>query len=163
MERAIWTPQVSDDLTWSWDAFIRRCDEKKIRPTGIWLRSEIRTFKSSVIRAAEFITFGYQADWEKVFATAAELDKAVEIDGYPERQDLNVELLRLARAAEVRISLGTDSHGPSQLRFMELAAGAALIGGIPKNRILNCMKKDELLGWVDNVRSRVHARHAKSK
>jgi len=107
---------------------------------------------------------GLHADWEKVFGTAAELDKAVEIDGYPDRQDLDAELLRIARSAGVRISLGTDSHGPSQLRFMELAAAAALIAGIPKNRILNCMKRDELLGWVDNVRSRgVHTRSAKSK
>ena len=106
---------------------------------------------------------GLVANWEKVLATAAELDKAVEIDGYPDRQDLDVELLRLACAAGVRISLGTDSHGPSQLRFMELAAAAALIAGIAKNRILNCMKKDELLGWVDNVRSRVRARSAKFK
>jgi len=30
---------------------------------------------------------GLQADWAKVFDVAAELDKAVEIDGYPDRQD----------------------------------------------------------------------------
>src|SRR6185312_14456011 len=30
---------------------------------------------------------GLSADWSRVFATAAELDKAVEIDGYPDRQD----------------------------------------------------------------------------
>jgi hypothetical protein len=45
---------------------------------------------------------------------------------------------------------------------MELVAGTALIAGIPKDRILNCMKKDELLGWADNVRSRVHTRRTKS-
>ena len=31
---------------------------------------------------------GLSADWAKVFAVAAELDKAVEIDSYPDRQDL---------------------------------------------------------------------------
>ncbi len=30
---------------------------------------------------------GLSADWSRVFALAAELDKAVEIDGYPDRQD----------------------------------------------------------------------------
>src|SRR5207237_111225 len=40
---------------------------------------------------------GLTADWAGVFACAARLDKAVEIDSYPDRQDLNVELLRLAR------------------------------------------------------------------
>ena len=32
---------------------------------------------------------GLSADWPHVFALAAELDKAVEIDAYPDRQDLS--------------------------------------------------------------------------
>jgi histidinol phosphatase-like PHP family hydrolase len=99
---------------------------------------------------------GLHADWAKIFATAAELDKALEIDGYPDRQDLDVDLLRIARVAGMRISLGTDSHGPGQLRFMEFAAAAALMAGIRNDRILNFMSKDELLAWADNVRSRTH-------
>src|SRR6185437_5885862 len=39
---------------------------------------------------------GLKADWPRVFGLAAELDKAVEIDSYPDRQDLNVDLLILA-------------------------------------------------------------------
>lgn len=35
---------------------------------------------------------GLAADWAGVFAEAARLDKAVEIDSYPDRQDLNVAL-----------------------------------------------------------------------
>jgi putative hydrolase len=89
-----------------------------------------------------------------VFATAAHLDKAVEIDAYPDRQDLDTRLLRLAKEAGCRISLGTDSHGPSQLRFMDLAAAAALSSKIPRDRILNFMEADELLEWAQQVRSR---------
>ncbi|HEY4284854.1 MAG TPA: PHP domain-containing protein [Chthoniobacterales bacterium] len=95
---------------------------------------------------------GLNADWEKVFGVAAELDKAVEIDGYPDRQDLNVELLRLAKKAGCKISLGTDSHGPSQLRFMEFSAAAALAASIKPECILNFMTKTALLDWVDDVR-----------
>src|SRR3954449_5099939 len=62
---------------------------------------------------------GLSADWARVFALAAEFDKAVEIDGYPDRQDLSPDLLRLAKKAGCRISLGTDAHDPLQLRFME--------------------------------------------
>ena len=36
---------------------------------------------------------GLSADWPRVFALAAELDKAVEIDAYPDRQDLSPDLL----------------------------------------------------------------------
>jgi hypothetical protein len=43
-----------------------------------------------------------------VFELAAQLNKAVEIDGFPDRQDLDVNHLRIARSTEVRISLGAD-------------------------------------------------------
>lgn len=95
---------------------------------------------------------GLAADWERVFGTAAELDKAVEIDGYPDRQDLNLDLLRMAKKAGCRISFGTDSHGPSQLRFMQYSAAAALKAGVRQDRILNCMPLDKLLRWTHAVR-----------
>src|SRR5207249_12160763 len=47
---------------------------------------------------------GLSADWSRVFAEAAELDKALEIDCYPDRQDLNVGLLKVAREHATRIS-----------------------------------------------------------
>ncbi len=95
---------------------------------------------------------GLTADWPRVFAEAAERDKAVEIDAYPDRQDLSPDLLVLAKNAGCRISFGTDSHGPSQLRFMEYAAASALRAGIPRERILNFLSRDELLSWVESVR-----------
>ena len=95
---------------------------------------------------------GLSADWPKVFGVAAELDKAVEIDGYPDRQDLNLDLLKMAKAAGCRISLGTDAHGAAQLRFMTYSAAAALIAGIPKERVLNFMPREELLEWAARTR-----------
>ena len=95
---------------------------------------------------------GLSADWPRVFGEAAKLDKAVEIDGYPDRQDLSPELVRLAAKEGCRISLGTDSHGPSQLRFMEFSAASALSAGVKRERILNFMTTDDLLEWVGKVR-----------
>jgi len=95
---------------------------------------------------------GLTADWSQVFDLAAELDKAVEIDGYPDRQDLSVDLLRLAKRSGCRISLGTDSHGPSQLRFMDFSLAAAISAGIPRERILNFMEADQLLAWASELR-----------
>jgi histidinol phosphatase-like PHP family hydrolase len=91
---------------------------------------------------------GLTADWERIFGLAAELDKAVEIDGYPDRQDLSIPLLKVARKAGCRISLGTDAHGPGQLGFMEFAAAAALRAKIPRERILNFMSRAELTEWA---------------
>jgi DNA polymerase (family 10) len=91
---------------------------------------------------------GLRADWPRVFAAAAELDVALEIDAYPDRQDLNVELLRFARDAGVRISIGTDAHHPDELRFMEFGVAAAIQAGIPRDRILNMLPMDQLRTWA---------------
>jgi histidinol phosphatase-like PHP family hydrolase len=95
---------------------------------------------------------GLSADWPRVFAEAAALDKALEINCYPDRQDLNVDLLELARAAGTRISLGTDSHHPWQLAFIELGLAATLRAGIPAERIVNFMPLEELRAWVARAR-----------
>jgi histidinol phosphatase-like PHP family hydrolase len=97
---------------------------------------------------------GLTADWSQVFDLAAELEKAVEIDAYPDRQDLSLDLLKLAKKSGCRISLGTDSHDPLQMRFMEYALATALLAGIKPDRILNFMRRDELLNWAANVRQR---------
>src|SRR5437764_11506412 len=52
---------------------------------------------------------GLRADWARVFAVAADLDKAVELDAYPDRQDLDVKLLKLARDSGVKLAIDTDA------------------------------------------------------
>jgi putative hydrolase len=96
---------------------------------------------------------GLAADWSRVFALAAELDKAVEIDSYPDRQDLSLDLIKLAKKAGCRISIGTDAHGPSQLRFIDFGLAAARLAGIDCERILNFMTRQELLDWAAGVRA----------
>jgi putative hydrolase len=97
---------------------------------------------------------GLRADWPRVFAEAVRLDKALEIDCYPDRQDLNVELLKVAREQGTRISLGTDAHHPWQLEFIELALAAALRAKIPAQRIVNFMNRVDLKSWVQQIRDR---------
>ncbi len=98
---------------------------------------------------------GLNAEWPRVFAEAAALDKAVEIDCYADRQDLSMELLPMAREAGVRISLGTDAHTPDQLAFIELGLATALLAKIPAARILNFMSRGELLRWSSDLKGRL--------
>ena len=101
---------------------------------------------------------GLKADWSRVFAEAARLDKAVEIDCYPDRQDLNIELLKIARKHGTRISLGTDAHHPWQLEFVDLGLAAGLRAKIPADRILNFMPVLELKDWAQQLRDRSKSR-----
>ena len=95
---------------------------------------------------------GLRAEWSRVFAEAAKIDKAVEIDCYPDRQDLNLTLLKVARKEGVRISLGTDAHHPWQFGFIELGLAAALKARIPAERIINFLSLAELKAWVRQLR-----------
>jgi histidinol phosphatase-like PHP family hydrolase len=101
---------------------------------------------------------GLTADWSRVFDLAASLDKAVEIDCYPDRQDLSQDLVLLARKAGCRISLGTDAHGPSQLAFLEFGLASAARAGISRDRILNFMNVQQLLEWVGSIRKNASAK-----
>jgi putative hydrolase len=96
---------------------------------------------------------GLKADWKAVFSEATRLDKAVEIDAYPDRQDLNLGLIKIARTFGTRISMGTDAHHPWQLEFIDLALAAALMARVPPDRIVNFMPLNKLRAWVANVRS----------
>jgi histidinol phosphatase-like PHP family hydrolase len=96
---------------------------------------------------------GLTADWPRVFAEATKLHKALEIDCYPDRQDLNVELLALAREAGTFISLGTDAHHPWQLEFIELGLAAAAKARIPPERIINFLPLEQLKSWVAKARA----------
>lgn len=98
---------------------------------------------------------GLQADWSRVFAEAAHLDKAVEVDSFLDRQDLDVDLLKIARREGVRISLGTDAHHPWQLGFMELGLAAVKAAKIPAERIINFLPLTDLLHWVAGARAGV--------
>ncbi len=80
----------------------------------------------------------------------------MEIDSYPDRQDLSDNLVRLAAKSGCRISIGTDAHSPSQLAFIEFGLASALSAGVKRDRILNFMTADELLRWAANVREHEH-------
>jgi histidinol phosphatase-like PHP family hydrolase len=101
---------------------------------------------------------GLKADWPRVFAEATRLGKALEIDCYPDRQDLNVELLKIARDQGTRISLGTDAHHGWQLEFIDLGLAAALRAKIPADRILNFMSILELKTWAQRLPNRITSR-----
>jgi histidinol phosphatase-like PHP family hydrolase len=101
---------------------------------------------------------GLRADWGRVFECAEREDRAVEIDAYPDRQDLDVDLLRLARDTGVLISIGSDAHAPDQLAHLDYGVAAAREAGIPEERILNCRPVGALLAWTSEHRARAAPR-----
>lgn len=91
---------------------------------------------------------GLDADWPRVFAAAAEAGTALEVDCFPDRQDLQVELLPLAVEAGAWISIGTDAHRPSELDSIEFGLAATLSAGVPPERILSFLPADDVVAWA---------------
>jgi putative hydrolase len=100
---------------------------------------------------------GLTARWNIVFEEARRRDVALEIDGYADRQDLDVDTLRLAADMGVRISLGSDAHAPVDLGFLDFAIAAAADAGIARGRIINTLSVDELREWTMSRRRRAPA------
>ena len=132
---------------------LRRKDDQTERYVAALRNPDIQILGHPRGRIYNF-RLGLDADWSRVFALAAELDKAVEIDSYPDRQDLSLDLIRLAKKAGCRISIGTDSHGALQLRFIAFGLAAAYMAGVDPSRILNFMTREELLTWAASVRDK---------
>lgn len=97
---------------------------------------------------------GLSADWPRVFSEAAALGKAVEIDATPARQDLSVELARLAVAAGVRwYSIGSDAHVPIELEFLPFGLATAALAGVPRDRVLNFLPAQAISAWAAELRA----------
>ena len=96
---------------------------------------------------------GLSCDWERVARHAVETGTALEIDAYPDRQDLDVERLRIVAAEGAWVSIGTDAHTPAELVFLEIGIAAAILAGIPRGRVLNLLSAPELADRVGLIRA----------
>jgi putative hydrolase len=98
---------------------------------------------------------GLSADWPRVFDEAARLGKAVEIDATPSRQDLSVELARIAVASGVRwFSIGSDAHSATELEFLPFGFAIAALAGVAQERILNYRTPEEVIAWAGEIGGR---------
>jgi len=92
---------------------------------------------------------GLSADWRRVFAEAARLGKALELDATVWRQDLNVELATIAREEGVGwFSIGSDAHSAFELEFLPFGMATASLAGIPRERILNYRPVEFVRAWA---------------
>ena len=87
-------------------------------------------------------------DAEKVFAAAAEADKAVEVNSRPERLDPPRRLLRMALAAGCKLAVDSDAHAPGQLEWQVYGCQRVVECGGGHRSVVNTMGADDLLAWT---------------
>lgn len=93
---------------------------------------------------------GLRVNWELVFRQAAEIGVALEINGFPRRQDLDAGLAAMAAQAGCRFVLASDAHHPRHLEFDRNAAALAIQAGLERPSILNFERLDGLRSWLDD-------------
>ena len=91
---------------------------------------------------------GLKARWEKVFSGCADAGVAVEINGFPRRQDLDPDLARLAVDQGCDVILASDAHAVPHLEFDTYASAIAMSAKVPRERILNVRHADEFETWL---------------
>jgi len=97
---------------------------------------------------------GIVADWDAIFARAAAVNIAIEIDGDPSRQDVDFVRAARARDAGCVFALDSDAHGPDELVYVETALAHARLAGIPATRVINCWPLDKLRRWARSRQQR---------
>jgi putative hydrolase len=96
---------------------------------------------------------GVIANWDAVFASAAQRGVAIEIDGDPARQDVDYTLARRALGAGCIFALDSDAHTAAQLSYVEIALAHARLAGIPAARIINCWPLERVVARLSSPRS----------
>jgi len=94
----------------------------------------------------------YEIDTDEVMETARKYGKALEINAWFERLDLNDIHCRKAKEMGIRIGIGTDSHRLDQMWMMSLGIAVARRGWLEKKDVLNTLSLKEILKWCRSNR-----------
>jgi len=82
---------------------------------------------------------GFEVHWEKIFTACKKLNKAIEINAWPERLDLPDTLVREAVREGVKLVISTDAHAKVHMDNMRFGVAVARRGWAEKENILNCL------------------------
>lgn len=89
----------------------------------------------------------YGLDYEAVLGEAKRTATALEINGQPERQELDDVHVRRAIELGVPLAVNTDAHSMQELDHMTLAVHIARRGWAERRHLLNCLPAEEVLRW----------------
>jgi DNA polymerase (family 10) len=89
----------------------------------------------------------YEVDIEELMEAAKKYGKALEINAYFERLDLDDIHCRKAKEMGIRIGIGTDAHHLDQMWMISLGVAVARRGWLEARDVLNTLSLKEILKW----------------
>lgn len=92
----------------------------------------------------------YEVDWKKLFSYVKEKNKALEINSWPTRLDLQDILVKEAKDLGIKFVIDTDSHAVSHMDNMPFGISVARRGWCEKEDIINTYSYDKLMNWIED-------------
>jgi len=89
----------------------------------------------------------YEVEMDELMEIAKKYGKALEINAYFERLDLDDIHCRKAKEMGVRVGIGTDAHHLDQMWMMSLGVAVARRGWLETKDVLNTLSLKEILQW----------------
>ena len=89
----------------------------------------------------------YEVEIEEVMKAAKKYGKALEINAYSERLDLDDIHCRKAKEMGIRLSIGTDTHHLDQMWMISLGVAVARRGWLETKDVINTLSLKEIVKW----------------
>jgi DNA polymerase (family 10) len=96
----------------------------------------------------------YDLDVEMVLAACAEHGVAVEINANPWRLDLDWRWHETALNLGCLLSINPDAHSTSEIDLTHRGVVMARKGGVPRDRVLNCLSRKDFERYLEQRRAR---------
>jgi DNA polymerase (family X) len=94
----------------------------------------------------------YEVEIDEVMEAAKQYGKALEINAYFERLDLDDIHCRKAKEMGIPLAIGTDSHHVDQMWMISLGVAVARRGWLESKDVLNTLTLKEILKWCHKSR-----------
>lgn len=86
----------------------------------------------------------YEIDMDSVMEAAKDRGCFLELNGHPDRLDLNEIHCKAAKEFGIKISVSTDAHSVTDLHYMSSGINQARRGWLEKGDVLNCLSLNDL-------------------
>jgi len=94
----------------------------------------------------------YEVEIDEVMEAAKQYGKALEINAYFERLDLDDVHCRKAKEMGIRVAIGTDAHHLDQMWMISLGVAVARRGWLERKDVVNTFTLKEILEWCHQKR-----------
>ncbi|MHB0969107.1 MAG: DNA polymerase/3'-5' exonuclease PolX [Thermoanaerobaculia bacterium] len=100
---------------------------------------------------------GYDLDFDRIFETAAKHGVIIEINGSPQRLDIDWRLIPRAASLGVLFAINPDAHSTREMGYLDNGTWVARKGGLEPEQIFNTRPVEEVADYLRARRKRAIA------